>query len=80
MLDRKRLLETSCDWDTGVLRARALSQKHTEATGIRTLDLLHVAFALELQSELFFSTEQRQTNLARAEGLEVAAIFEEDSV
>jgi predicted nucleic acid-binding protein len=78
MLDRKRLIETTCDWDSGVERARALSQKHTEGSGVGTLDLLHVAFALELESELFFSTDQRQAKLARAEGLEVAAVLEKE--
>jgi predicted nucleic acid-binding protein len=76
MIDRKRLIETNCDWDSGVLRARTLSQKHTEASGVRTLDLLHVAFALELESELFFSTDERQATLAGAEGLKVVAILE----
>ena len=77
MLDRKRLLETTCEWDTALVRARALSRDHTEAIGVRTLDLLHVAFALELESELFFSTDQRQAELAKAEGLTIAAVLED---
>jgi hypothetical protein len=76
MLKRKRLIEIASDWDSSITVARALSRKHTEATGVRTLDLLHVAFALELKSEIFFSTDQSQAKLAKAEGLKVVTLAE----
>ena len=74
MLKRKRLVEVAADWDQAILRARTLSQKYTESLGARSLDLLHVAFAIDLECELFFSTDDCQSRVARAEGLKVIAI------
>lgn len=49
--------------------ARTLSSRHTARLGTRTLDVLHVASALALKAETFFTFDQRQEQLARAEGL-----------
>lgn len=51
--------------------ARTLSRRHTAKMGTRALDVLHVASALILQAEAFFSFDQRQRKLARAEGLHI---------
>ena len=48
-----------------------LSEQHTAALGTRTLDVLHVAAALLLRSEVFCSFDERQRKLARAKGLRV---------
>jgi len=58
---------------TGVLYGRALqlSRKWTATLGTRTLDLLHVAFALELRADMFFTFDRQQSKLAHAEGLKV---------
>jgi len=77
-LDRGLLVEISSDWDHAITRARDLSAKHSERIGTRSLDLLHVAFALELESELFLTTDRQQAELAKAEGLEVIALAEEE--
>jgi len=37
--------------------------------GVRTLDSLHVACALELKAERFWTFDERQAKLAKAEGL-----------
>lgn len=37
--------------------------------GVRTLDSLHVACALELKADRFWTFDERQAKLARAEGL-----------
>ncbi len=37
--------------------------------GVRTLDSLHVACALELKAERFWTFDERQAKLARVEGL-----------
>jgi predicted nucleic acid-binding protein len=50
-------------------RAQALAGKHTGRLGVRSLDILHVAVALELQAEAFLTFDRRQARLARAEGL-----------
>ena len=50
-------------------RAQQISRKHTAGTGIRTADLLHVAAALELGADAFFSFDLQQRKLAEAVGL-----------
>lgn len=46
-----------------------LAQQHTARLGTRTLDTLHVAVAMELKAERFWTFDQRQEKLARAVGL-----------
>ena len=46
-----------------------LAQRHVPRLGVRTLDTLHVASALELQAEYFWTFDERQAKLALAEGL-----------
>ena len=57
-------------WD----KASELSRLHTAAMGTRTLDVLHVAAALLLEPDVFFTFDQRQAKLARAVRLKVAPI------
>jgi predicted nucleic acid-binding protein len=52
-------------------RAKLIAQKHTPRLGTRTLDLLHVASALELEADTFLTFDHRQNELAKAEGLRV---------
>jgi len=52
-------------------RAIRLSQRHVAKLGLRTLDLIHVATALMLSPDVFFTFDERQSKLARAEGLHV---------
>ena len=49
--------------------ARQLSRRHTAALGTRTLDILHVAAALVLQTDSFYTFDRAQARLARAAGL-----------
>ncbi len=46
-----------------------LARRHGPRLGIRTLDSLHVACALELKAERFWSFDERQAKLAKAVGL-----------
>jgi predicted nucleic acid-binding protein len=48
-----------------------LAQKHAAKLGVRTLDSLHVACALELKAERFWTFDERQAKLAKAEGLNI---------
>lgn len=50
-------------------RARQITRKHTAILGLRTLEILHVASALLLQAEQFWTFDQRQSKLAKAAGL-----------
>lgn len=59
-----------CDLPSGACAlARTLSRRHTARLGTRTLDVLHVASALILKADAFFTFDQRRRRLARAEGL-----------
>ncbi|MGH9609315.1 MAG: PIN domain-containing protein [Bryobacteraceae bacterium] len=50
-----------------------LARRHAARLGSRTLDALHVASALELKAERFWTFDERQEKLARAEGLKMSA-------
>ena len=52
-------------------RADELSAKHAAKEGQRTIDLLHVAIALECSANTFLSFDLRQGKLAKAAGLKV---------
>ncbi len=58
-------------WSDICRRADELSEKHRVRHGQRTIDLLHVAAALESGATLFLSFDRRQCGLARAAGLDV---------
>ena len=46
-----------------------LARRHGPKLGVRTLESLHVACALELKAERFWTFDERQAKLAKAEGL-----------
>jgi len=48
-----------------------LARRHGARLGIRTLDSLHVASALELKAKQFWTFDDRQAKLAQAEGLQL---------
>ncbi|HWB06886.1 MAG TPA: PIN domain-containing protein [Verrucomicrobiales bacterium] len=54
--------------------ADRLSQHHTMRTTFGAMDILHVAAALHLRAKAFLSFDQRQRELAAAEGLEVLPV------
>jgi predicted nucleic acid-binding protein len=56
-------------WETSIL----LAERHGPTLGVRTLDSLHVACALELKAERFWTFDDRQTRLAEAVGLDTSA-------
>ena len=49
-----------------------LARLHGPKFGMRTLDSLHVACALELRAEQFWTFDERQARLARAAGLKTS--------
>ena len=71
---RGALDEITLDFDAALSRASKLSSMYTDRFGVRAIDLLHVACALLLQSEVFLTSDQRQATLAKAEGLHVAFV------
>lgn len=50
-----------------------LARRYGPSLGIRTLDTLHVACALELRPDRFWTFDQRQAQLAAAVGLDTTA-------
>jgi predicted nucleic acid-binding protein len=52
-------------------KGAALARTHVATLGTRTLDSLHVASALELKAEQFWTFDDRQAKLAKAAGLKV---------
>ena len=52
-------------------KALTLSRRLSAKLGTRTLDVLHVAAALLLKPDVFYSFDERQRKLARAERLRV---------
>ncbi len=77
-LKRGALQEVTVDMDAALARARHLSAAHTDRLGARAIDLLHVACALLLESEVFLTFDQRQAELAKAEGLTVSSLHAAD--
>ena len=49
-----------------------LARRYGAKLGVRTLDSLHVACALELKAERFWTFDDRQAKLARAQGFRVS--------
>ena len=52
-------------------RAKALAQTVTPSVGVRAIDLLHVAAALELGASRLYSFDVRQRRAAKAVGLKM---------
>jgi len=57
------------DWTEIYQTAFALSDKYTKRIGSRSLDILHVSIALHIKSEVFFTNDQHQLELADIAGL-----------
>ena len=49
-----------------------LARRYGPILGVRTLDSLHVACALELKAERFWTFDERQARLAEAVGLDTS--------
>ena len=65
-----RLWKAPLDLHATVARAESLSARHAQRFLSRSLDMLHVAAALELGCTRFVTLDSRQARLAAAAGLE----------
>lgn len=68
--DRSAGLWTDVAWPEHAFELCAnLARRHGVKLGMRTLDSLHVACAVELKAGMFWTFDERQAKLAKAEGL-----------
>lgn len=65
------LMECELDFESLLRRALNLSERYAGPLGLRTLDILHVAAALELEAHTLASFDKRQRALAKELGLKV---------
>ncbi|HOY56922.1 MAG TPA: type II toxin-antitoxin system VapC family toxin [Verrucomicrobiota bacterium] len=70
-VDAGRLARPDYDLPAVFIRAEGLSAKHSGGIGSRSLDLLHVAAALEAGCTTFASFDDRQRKLAALAGLKL---------
>ena len=59
------------EWSGIFNSAVDLSEKHTAMTGARSLDILHIAAALSIKADKFFTADGRQTEVAKLAGLKI---------
>jgi predicted nucleic acid-binding protein len=69
--DQGRYAPADLLWRAVLKRAADLSRQHTPKLGTRSLDVLHVASALELGMKRFVTFDDRQGQLASATGLKL---------
>jgi predicted nucleic acid-binding protein len=69
--DQGRYAPADLLWRAVLRRAADLSRQHTPKLGTRSLDVLHVASALELGMKRFVTFDDRQGQLASATGLKL---------
>jgi hypothetical protein len=69
------LIYTRVSWTDVFRLADELSDKHSGKEGQRTIDLLHVALALECGAKTFLSFDRRQRSLAKAANLIVKPLL-----
>jgi predicted nucleic acid-binding protein len=72
--DAQRLVDAQVDLFEVFDRALGLSSAHSQRLLCRSLDILHVAAALQISCDRFVSGDDRQLVLARTVGLEVVDI------
>jgi predicted nucleic acid-binding protein len=72
--DRGVFYRPQISWSDTFRYAVALSRKHTNKTGSRTLDILHVASALSIKADRFLTFDERQSKLAALAGIRIENI------
>lgn len=70
-LGRGILIRRETPWGGVLRRAKSLSRHAAGRFGCRSLDLIHVAMALELGVKVMWSFDDRQRAVAEEAGLEV---------
>lgn len=68
-IDKGLVVTVECDLLAVLTHAERISRNRTPSGGHRSLDLLHVATAVELGAHEFLSFDANQNRLARTEGM-----------
>lgn len=68
-LERGRLVVRPANWIRALDQARVIGERVTAKTGCRTLDLIHVAIAVQWGCSVFVSADERQLAAAKTQGL-----------
>jgi len=66
--------ELSADWTQVFQKAAETARSHTPGLGNRSLDILHIALAMETGYKKIITFDNRQSELAIANGLEVISL------
>ena len=69
-LDDGTLIHEPLDWTESLRQAESVAEQMAWTKPCRSLDLWHVAIALEIQAEIFVTFDQDQFALAQAAGLQ----------
>jgi predicted nucleic acid-binding protein len=72
--EQGRYTQADLLWRAALQRAADLSRNFSRTLGMRSLDVLHVASALELGFRTFISFDLRQQKLVRAVGLKLLTL------
>jgi hypothetical protein len=73
-LENGLLLRPNLNWFEVFRQAESLSRTHSSGLGSRSLDLLHLACCLQLESEDFLTFDDRQAAVAKKAGLNLVTL------
>ena len=59
------------NWSDVLNHSLALSNTHTKSIGSRSLDIIHVASALSMGADRFFTFDTKQAQLASSAGIQI---------
>ncbi len=68
-LDDGTLIHEPLDWTESLQQAESVAERLASTKPCRSLDLWHVAIALEIQADIFASFDKDQLEIAQAVGL-----------
>src|SRR5579871_4516691 len=70
-LENGILARAAIAWTNALQKVEELGEAYTESVGIHSLDLFHLACAIQLRADVFLTFDLRQRELAKMIGFEV---------
>jgi len=77
-VDDGRLARRNVNWVAALEKARDIGKKATAKAGCRTLDMMHIAIAVQWDCDLFITADSRQLRAAHLAGLDALDLREYD--